>query len=222
MDVVDFHSHILPHADHGSKSLSTSLQQLKLARECGVSRIIATPHFYPQHENPEIFLKRRKECYERLKGAVTEEAPDIRLGAEVLICENICKMPFLDDLCIEGTKALLVELPFAPLSREDANSVKGLIDENYTVILAHADRYAPKDIELLLSYGAKIQLNASSICHIFGIRHLKKWISQNKVAAIGSDIHGADEKAYKFFKKAKTRIKKRLEDIKKHSDLYWN
>ena len=33
IDLVDFHSHILPRADHGSDSVETSLKQLKLAAD---------------------------------------------------------------------------------------------------------------------------------------------------------------------------------------------
>ena len=47
LDIVDFHAHVLPCADHGSSSVSTSLSQLSYAKGAGVKRIIATPHFYP-------------------------------------------------------------------------------------------------------------------------------------------------------------------------------
>ena len=33
---IDFHSHILPAADHGSANLETSLKQVALAKEAGV------------------------------------------------------------------------------------------------------------------------------------------------------------------------------------------
>ena len=44
-DVVDFHTHILPGADHGSDSVETTLRQLEFARDAGVKRLIATSHF---------------------------------------------------------------------------------------------------------------------------------------------------------------------------------
>ena len=59
MDIVDFHSHILPEADHGSSSVEESLEQLNLALKRCVTRIVATPHFYPNHDSPERFLRRR-------------------------------------------------------------------------------------------------------------------------------------------------------------------
>ena len=56
-DLVDFHAHILPEADHGSSSLEMSLWQLASAKRYGVTRIIATPHFYPHVHTVESLLK---------------------------------------------------------------------------------------------------------------------------------------------------------------------
>ena len=64
MDLVDFHSHILPGADHGSDSIDTTLFQLNSAMACGIDRIIATPHFYPNIHTVEDFLSRRNSSYD--------------------------------------------------------------------------------------------------------------------------------------------------------------
>ena len=78
--MVDFHAHILPGADHGSRSLETSLTQIKLANECGVDKIIATPHFYPDKISLERFLDIREAAYQTLSPHI--DASSIRLGAE--------------------------------------------------------------------------------------------------------------------------------------------
>lgn len=44
---VDFHSHILPKADHGSESVEMSLMQLYCAEKAGVDTIVATPPLLP-------------------------------------------------------------------------------------------------------------------------------------------------------------------------------
>lgn len=222
MDIVDFHTHIIPRADHGSSSTATSVYQLNLANKYGVKRIIATPHFYPFKENPDNFLQRRNACYHHLKERLLNEYPAIKLGAEILICDNIEEMPMLDALCIEGTKALLIELPFTDFFDSYVTSINLLVKNGYTVILAHADRYDPNDIKRLIAVGAYVQLNADALCGLFIPKHIKRWLNDNRVAAIGSDIHGEDKKAYRRFNKAIKRLKKHIDFIKSFSDSIWN
>ncbi len=221
MDFVDFHAHILPHVDHGSFSTETTITQLEFALGSGVKRIVATPHFYPQVENPEDFIERRDAYYKRLLERVPDNSPKIKLGAEVLICDNIEEMPMLDKLCISGTKVLLLELPFTDFSESYVYSVRALINKGYTVILAHADRYDPKNIDRLLDVGAYIQLNASALSGLFIPKRVKTWLNSNKVYALGSDIHGADKKAYVSFSKAIKRLGEQAHTIKEYSDAIW-
>ncbi len=222
MDVVDFHAHILPECDHGSSSVETSLAQLEYAITHGVRRIAATSHYYPHREDVKSFTERRALCYNALADAMKQrgaDLPEIKLGAEVLICDNIDELPDLSELCLEGTRALLLELPFTDFSSSYVKTVKYLIHDGYDVILAHADRYKKENIEQLIAVGAKIQLNAKSICKLFGNRHLFDWIRRGIVVAVGSDIHGADEGAYKTFERALKKIGAAgVADIKRKSD----
>lgn len=222
MNVCDFHSHILPNADHGSSSVKTSLSQLRLAVSSGVTRIIATPHFYPHRHSVDGFIERRNEAYRQLVAAMSDSIPEIRLGAEVLLCPNMARMPGIDRLSVNGTKTLLIELPFNDFGREHINSVAGLIMSGYDIILAHADRYEPKDIEAMLDLGVSLQLNASAITKFFRKRAVSDWLNRGVVSAIGSDIHGEDASAYKLFKNSLKRVGKALPDIMLRSDRIWN
>ena len=222
MDMVDFHSHILPYADHGSSSLDVSIEQLKLAKEHGVSRIVLTPHYYPHRENPDKFLSRREKCYALLLRALSSELPEVRLGAEVLICDNIEDIPMLDQLCIGESNVLLLELPFTDFSDSHVSSVKYLKAQGYNVVLAHADRYDPDNIERLIAVGAKIQLNADSLDVLFVKKHIKRWLQSGVVYAIGSDIHGADKKAYKHFVSAVKKLGAYSAEVGSNSDKLWN
>ena len=65
-DIVDFHSHILPQVDHGSISIDMSLTQLSYAKDAGVTRIVATPHFYPNVHYVDTFIKKNKLSMEAL------------------------------------------------------------------------------------------------------------------------------------------------------------
>ena len=208
-DILDFHAHILPRADHGSDSVETSKKQLRFAYACGVRRIIATPHFYPNEHSVSEFFSLRDTAYRELLASVSEKAgyPEIRLGCEVLYCEGISRLPRLEDFCISGTRTILLELPFSYFSERFAEDVRNLISMGYEVVLAHADRYSPKSIDTLLRVGAKIQLNAESLAGLFVPKHIKSWLKSGAVVAIGSDIHMRDSSAYKRFVRAAERIK---------------
>lgn len=222
IDVVDFHAHILPGADHGSDSVETSLFQLKLASSHGVSRVIATPHFYPNTHTVDSYLSRRNAAYELLIPYLDENLPEIRLGAEVLICEGIERLPELNRLFIEGTNTLLLELPFASFSDEYCYSVSKLVSNGVDVVIAHADRYHEDDIERMIECGAKLQLNAISLNAIFPRKCMADWLMRDAVVALGSDIHNRDRRAYSDFVRAISRLGDRVDFIRSRSDAIWN
>ena len=83
--IIDFHSHILPNADHGSTSVDISIKQIQLALKYGVETIVATPHFYPHSHGIEEFLELREECYHELIKELEARGinVNIKLSAEV-------------------------------------------------------------------------------------------------------------------------------------------
>ena len=221
-DIVDFHSHILPSADHGSDSVATSLFQLSEASRSGVSRIIATPHFYPHRHTLEKFLSRREAAARTLADAMGEGMPEIRLGAEVLVCEGIENLAGLDRLCIEGTRTLLLELPFSEFRDSYADSAKKLIRAGYDILLAHVDRYPAEDIERMMEVGVnKLQINAESIDKLIKPKHILKWVREGRAVALGSDIHGKDKKAYRHFERARKVISETFDGFLNYSNEIW-
>lgn len=221
-DLVDFHSHILPGADHGSDSLDVSIAQLNLAKSAGVTRIIVTPHFYPHRHTVEDFLKRRNSAFKRLDISLQGDMPEIRLGAEVLLCENLHKMERISELCIFGTDTILIELPYSEHSENHVDSVNELIKSKLNVVIAHADRYDKSIVEKYISIGAKLQLNASALTKFVKPKYLLDWVERGLVIALGSDIHRVDKKAYNNFCKAKSKLAKYILYIKEKSDAIWN
>ncbi|MBQ2876618.1 MAG: hypothetical protein IJE25_06385 [Clostridia bacterium] len=222
LDIVDFHTHVLPGADHGSYSVSESEAQLDLAAEHGVKRIIATPHFYPNSHTVDGFLERRALAFEMLSSSLTESRPKLLLGAEVLLCEGLEKMASLDKLLISGTDTLLLELPFSGFSEGYIKSVKAIIKSGIDVVLAHVDRYDPENINKLLKIGAKAQVNASALCSFFRNKQLYEWLESGVIVAIGSDIHNRTRSAYDHFSKAIRKIGEYAERIKNSSDAIWD
>lgn len=207
--MIDFHAHVLPGADHGSDGLETSLAQLRLAEKAGIEELVATPHFYPQVEELDVFLERRQSCWEKLCAAYTGPIR-LRLGAEVHMCGGLDHMENLDTLCIDGTNVLLLELGFRSWTKEVKETVLRMQeDEKFFPVLAHIDRYQPERIEELLSFGVHAQLNADAFCRLLGKGRFCRWIDSGAVVALGSDIHGILT-GYKHYLKAKNNLKERF------------
>lgn len=221
IDICDFHAHILPRADHGSSSLENSIGQLAMANKCGVSRIVATPHFYPHKTKVSQFLARRDKAYISLEPNIPDGI-SIRLGAEVLLCDNLENLPNIEQLCIAGSNIILLELPFTNYSDNYVYSASALIDRGLDVVMAHAERYDPLQVQEFISLGAKVQINASSLSGFFSPgRAILKWLDDGDVVAVGSDIHGLSKKAYKGFDNSFKKINRYLPEIKAASDAMW-
>jgi len=221
LDIVDFHSHILPGADHGSRSADETLLQLSFAKECSVKRIVATPHFYPMAHTVDSFLERRARAYEELMLSAGELDVSIALGAEVLICDSIERMSGVEKLFIGKSDTILLELPIRGFSDSYISSVRNFVKSGVRVVLAHADRYSSENVDRLLDVGAKIQLNADSLSRLFVRGAVRRWLNGSDVVALGSDIHGKDNRAYSRFMRAQKRAGESLSFIRSVSDAIW-
>ena len=216
--MIDFHTHVLPGVDHGSSSIQTSLSQLDLAADGGINTIVATSHFYPHHHTVEKFLEKRNSAYEALIAEKKDAHPNILLAAEVLLCEGLEKLSDIESLAIGNSGYILLEIPFNNCSPEIVDTARRInSNPNTKVILAHADRYSAKYVEEFLEFGAKIQLNTTAFLGLFIPKHIRSYLDRDLVVALGSDIHGPDPRAYKFYKKAKKKLGSHFDRIMQHS-----
>lgn len=192
--MIDWHSHILPQMDDGSKSLDETLKLLKMLSNQGVDTVIATPHFYANDESVKSFLARRRESYEKVSSVLPDDAPRILLGAEVSYYSGISRLEGLYELCIEGTQLLLLEMPFEHWTEHTVNEVRELaMRGKLTVILAHIERYLnmqnEKAIKELLEYKVLIQVNSSFFNRMTTKRKALKLLADGAIQVIGSDTH---------------------------------
>lgn len=198
--LIDFHAHILPGMDDGCKDVAMSLAQLRMASDHNIMIVIATSHFYPHMEKVEDFLRRREEAWRSLSAIRDNKNPVIKLGAEVLLCNNIDKMEGIEELCVTNSRVLLIEMPYTRKWEKDLiETVVRLRDKNkLEVVLAHGERYPAKEIEKLLIRGFQVQLNVASTALVLTSPFIRKCMKKNQVAALGSDIHGLKNN-YKYF-----------------------
>jgi protein-tyrosine phosphatase len=57
--MIDFHTHILPGIDDGSKNIEMTMEMLEEEARQGVTEICATPHFYAHRMSFDSFLEKR-------------------------------------------------------------------------------------------------------------------------------------------------------------------
>lgn len=192
--MVDFHSHILPAVDDGSKDIEESAALLSMLSQQGIKTVVATPHFLPERESVEEFLLRRQSAYEELRENLTADTPQILLGAEVAYYEGVSYLSNLSKLTIGDSKLLLIEMPMRKWSETSVRELTNLACSNtVTVVLAHIERYLPfnnkEAINTLLDCGVLLQVNASFFNELKTRRKALKFIRDGSVHFIGSDCH---------------------------------
>lgn len=192
--MIDWHSHVLPSMDDGSRDVEESVSMLRALAEQGIDTVVATPHFYANDESVESFIERRAESFKTLKAALDDNAPRILLGAEVRYYAGIGRMTELSRLAIESTRLVLIEMP---MTRWTEYTVKELIElagtSRLTVVLAHIERYfalQDKDVwRRLAENGVLMQVNASAFNGFAQRRKMIKLLQNGMLHFIGSDCH---------------------------------
>lgn len=194
IEIIDFHSHILPGMDDGSPDIPTSLGMLREAARQGVGVQVLTPHYYPWKEEPERFLARRAQSAETLMQALEPGFPRVLVGAEVAFFPRMSETD-LRPLCIGGTRVLLVELPFESWDRRVEDQLASLsLDRGYAVILAHVERYLryggnPETLERIAALPLRMQVNAEALLQLGSRRRALELFRRGRAQLLGSDAH---------------------------------
>ena len=207
--LIDFHTHILPGIDDGSRDIDMTEKMLRMEQSMGVSHIYATPHFYAHRRSIESFLERRDRALSKVRAlpGYGDSLPAVTPGAEVYYFSGIGRAGQLENLCIEGTDILLLELPFAQWHSDIAKDVSELISRRgMYIVLAHLERYEAFQKERhvwerLLEMPLTIQLNCEDIIDKGSIfrrnnRHKTcfELLSRHDNVIIGSDCHNLTDR----------------------------
>lgn len=210
--MIDFHSHILPEVDDGSKSYEESQSLIIEAKNVGFNKIISTSHYASNcYEIPEY---KRKEHIENLKQE--NDNPQILLGSEIFLTYDVIDaLEQFKASTINGTQYILVELPLRQHFFNLRDTIYRLQEKDYRIILAHPERYTmiQKDFNLLYELsdlGILFQCNYGSILGLYGMSAksiIKKMLKNNLVSFLGSDVH-REKTIYPKIPKALNKIKK--------------
>ncbi len=210
--MIDFHSHILPGIDDGSKNLEQSIAMVNEAKKVGFTKIISTSHYMENYY--ECNEKDRRQLLKKVQENV--QGIELILGNEIYITNNIIELLQNGQASsINGTKYVLFEFPLiATRPMNDKEVIYRLVENGYVPIIAHPERYPfiqenPDYLFELEEMGALFQSNYGSIIGMYGLKAkktLKILLKNNLISFFGSDVHRPEQvynKMPKIIKKLK-------------------
>lgn len=203
--MIDFHAHILPGIDDGSRDLAMTEAMLREEMRQGVELVAATPHFYAYRMSIDGFLEQRAKALEETQRLIREAdapLPGVTVGAEVYFFQGMGRARDISRLCVGETRTILIEMPFEQWSEEMLRDMEELIGRHrLNVVLAHVERYIgfQRDRRVwnqMLSLPLTPQINAGSFLKPVGLFHSNKVrrFCMNLLKAyprliVGSDCH---------------------------------
>lgn len=200
MAVIDFHCHVLPGIDDGSRNTKMSVEMLQQEYAQGVDIVVATPHFYPERDNLPHFLSKRAEARRKLENLDIPDIPHLRYGAEVAYFPGIGKAQDIDEaLCIEGTRTMLLEMPFAQWDSQTISDAEIFCSRGTAIVLAHVERYLPfqKDpaaLQEILALPVFVQINAECLLSWQTKRKGIALFEEHTAHLLGSDAHNMTQR----------------------------
>ena len=195
---VDFHTHILPRMDDGSKSPEESVQMVRTLFETGVRYVVLTPHFYAGSDNLERFLHRRDASYAMLTEAMAaagDMAPlQFILGAEVEYFRGIAGMDDFSPFYLGKSRCLLLEMPMGRWTSHMVDDILALQNRgDCRVVLAHVERYLfdqkKETIHMLLENRVVMQSNADYFLNRRTAGRAVHCLQKGYIHLLGSDCH---------------------------------
>ena len=196
--MIDFHSHIIPEIDDGSRSIEETMLLLEEAQKAGFTKIICTSHYLEEYY--EFDEASRKQFLEMLKIGVN----NLKLNVELYLGSEIYTSYDIVDLLktqrastINNTNYVLIELPMQSELPNLKNVMYTLIGNGYIPIIAHPERYSyvKENPNWLLDYielGVLFQANYGSIIGMYGResqKTVKLLLKHDMIHFLGSDVH---------------------------------
>ena len=210
--MIDFHSHILPGIDDGSRNLEQSIAMVNEAKKAGFTKIISTSHYMENYY--ECNERDRRQLLKKVQENV--QGIELILGNEIYITNNIIELLQNGQASsINGTKYVLFEFPLITTRpMNDKEVIYRLVENGYIPIIAHPERYPfiqenPDYLFELEEMGALFQANYGSIIGMYGLKAkktLKILLKNNLISFFGSDVHRPEQvynKMPKIIKKLK-------------------
>ena len=227
--MYDLHCHILPNIDDGPSSVEETRIMLEIAAQEGIKVIAATHHFNEEELTVADYLELHGTYYKHIQSVLEGLKSNIQIvtGAEVMISPFLLQLNELHNLCINGSRYLLIELPMMDVPEYTQGVIYNLRIKGITPIIAHPERNRwimenPALLIPLIELGTLIQVNSGSITGDFG-RNIKRCVKflvkHNMVHLVATDAHSADKRPPRIRKAAQT-LKRWVDQQRAEKILY--
>ena len=198
--MIDLHCHILPGLDDGPSVMEESVEMALAAYREGTRVMAATPH------NRDVVgrssISKARALTERLNRDLEARSVSLRL---LFGMENHLEMGTPEQvdrglaLPVEGTRLILIELPFELYPFHTEETLQRLMDRGLRPVIVHPERNEPiqRNPQLLadlVGRGALAQVTAGSLVGAFGetVREVSEdLLRRGLVHVIASDGHAA-------------------------------
>ena len=196
--MIDFHTHILPNVDDGSKSIEETFELLKEAQKVGFDTIISTSHYIEDYYN--VNVSEREVWINAISEILEKENNDLKLylGNEVYLTENMIELLETGKATtINKSRYILFEFPMNTKPMNMYDIIYDMLQTKLIPILAHPERYSfvqkePEIIYDLIQKGVLMQANYGSIIGRYGEKAqimVRKFLENNMIHFLGSDVH---------------------------------
>ncbi len=193
--MVDIHTHILPAVDDGSKSWEMSLEMCSIARNDGVTHIVASPHCNYEYQ------------YDRRAHETRLDQLRERFNSDLLFtlgCDFHMSYDNVQDAIANPRKYAIGDGPYILVEFSDYSIPPSIADALHEMIIAgmvpvitHPERNPilqqhPETVLDWIELGCVAQVTANSITGFWGSapKKISKWLlERNAVHVIASDAH---------------------------------
>ena len=198
--MIDFHNHIIPNLDDGSKSIDMSINMLKEAQAQGITDIVNTVHYqHPKMEKKDTSYEFVINEINKFQKIVYDNNINIKIhpASEVFFKFNLTEILDNPITTFGNGKFMLIEFQRLSFPNGYEDEIFKIQLKGINPIIAHPERYrgVQKNIDLARGWidrGYLIQIDCASIIGGFGretqviaIELLKNGLCH----LIGSDAH---------------------------------
>jgi protein-tyrosine phosphatase len=206
--MIDLHLHVLPGIDDGARSLDESRAMFDRLRTTGFTHLVATPHLMEplSIEYHQLVLA----TMDALRPVAAEYGLSLGLGYEHLLVPGLAnRLQANEPSTLDGSNAVLVELPFIGWPRHADSSLFELRAAGYRPVLAHPERYVevqgnPELALRVAEQGTALQLTSASFVGVYGKAAeksaktlLEHGLNRDAIIVLSTDAHSDGQRLAK-------------------------